>query len=114
AILEAQRLLKGQRYRTEVQRLEVPATPRRAGGTEISVSAERGYLRETGNLVFHLALLGVLVSVAIGGLFSFNGQRVIVEGETLLNQLIDYDSANSGRWFDTSSLEPFSMRLDDL
>src|SRR4051794_1180083 len=29
-----------------------------------SVSAERGYLAETGNLAFHLALLGLLVAVA--------------------------------------------------
>jgi cytochrome c biogenesis protein len=40
-----------------------------------SVSAERGYLRETGNLIFHVALVGVLVSVAIGGSFAYTGQR---------------------------------------
>ena len=41
--------------------LRAPATAssRRASGD--SVSAERGYLRETGNLVFHTALVGVLV-----------------------------------------------------
>lgn len=109
AVGEARSLLKKQRYRTQVQR-----ATQRGGATEVSVSAERGYLRETGNLVFHIALVGVLVSVAVGGLFSFNGQRVLVEGETLLNQLIDYDSANSGRWFDSAKLEPFAMRLDDL
>lgn len=109
AILEAERLLKQQRYRTEIQR-----SSRRGRAPEVSVSAERGYLRETGNLVFHLALVGVLVSVAIGGMFSFNGQRVLVEGESLLNQLIDYDSATSGRSFDSTTLEPFTLRLDDL
>ena len=31
------------------------------------VSAEKGYLREAGNLLFHLTLLGVLVSAALGG-----------------------------------------------
>src|SRR3979409_773956 len=35
------------------------------------VSAEKGYLREAGNLLFHLALLGVLVSEALGGLFGY-------------------------------------------
>ena len=45
-----------------------------------SVSAERGYLRETGNLVFHTALVGMLVAVGIGGGFGYTGQRVIVEG----------------------------------
>ena len=52
-----------------------------------SVSAERGYLRETGNLVFHTALVGVLVAVGFGGGFGFTGQRVIVEGQTFVNTL---------------------------
>lgn len=104
AIDRAAEVLKRQRYRVEVQQVR--------GG--IAVSAERGYLRETGNLLFHLSLVGVLISVAVGGLFSFNGQKVIVEGETMINQLIDYDSVNPGRIFDSSSLEPFSMRLDSL
>ena len=108
AIREAAELLRRQRYRTEVQ------TSGREGATTISVSAERGYLRETGNLVFHIALVGVLISVAIGGLYSFNGQKVLVEGETMLNQLIDYDSATSGTYFNSGMLEPFSMRLDSF
>lgn len=109
AIDEARELLRAQHYRAEVQRVTT-----RSGQLEISVSAERGYLRETGNLLFHIALVGVLISVAIGGLFNFNGQKVLVEGETMVNQLIDYDSATSGRWFDSSALDPYRMRLDDL
>lgn len=109
AIAEARAILRQQRYRTAVQR-----STSRSGQHEISVSAERGYLRETGNLVFHLALVGVLVSVAIGGAFTFNGQKVLVEGETMVNQLIDYDSATSGTSFRDASLEPFGMRLDSL
>src|SRR6266568_1434825 len=42
------------------------------------VSAEKGYLREAGNLLFHLALLGVLVSVALGGLFGYKADRLLV------------------------------------
>ena len=108
AILEAHKLLRTQRYRAEIQRVE--ATKRR--GAEVSVSAERGYLRETGNLLFHIALVGVLLSVALGGLFSFNGQRVLVVGESFFNQLIDYDSANSGTYFNPATLEPFALTLD--
>src|SRR6516164_9817081 len=44
------------------------------------LSAEKGYLRETGNLLFHLALLGVLVSVALGGLFGYKADRLLVQG----------------------------------
>jgi cytochrome c biogenesis protein len=39
--------------------------------TKTSVSAEKGYVRETGNLLFHLSLLGVLVSIGLGGATSF-------------------------------------------
>lgn len=108
AVEAARDILKKQRYRVEVQR----AT--RRGAEEISVSAERGYLRETGNLLFHISLLGVLVSVGIGGVFTFNGQKVLIEGETMVNQLIDYDTVNTGQAFDTASLSPFSVRLNSL
>lgn len=108
AVTEARDILKRSRYRTEVQRVT------RRGVTEISVSAERGYLRETGNLLFHAALLGVLVCVGIGGVFTFNGQKVLIEGETMVNQLIDYDTVNAGAAFDSSSLEPFSLQLKSL
>ncbi len=38
-------------------------------GTEIS--AEKGYLREFGNIVFHFSLLGLLVAIAVGKLFGY-------------------------------------------
>lgn len=79
-----------------------------------SVSAERGYLRETGNLVFHTALIGVLISVGIGGGFAYTGQRVIVEGQPFVNVLSDYSSFKPGRFFDESMLPPFQMVLDEL
>ena len=110
AVELAQGMLKKQGYRVERQGGE--AVGKRPAW--ISVSAERGYLRETGNLIFHTGLVGVLVSVAIGGALTFNGQKVLVEGETLVNQLIDYDTVNSGNSFDSDSLEPFGLRLDDL
>jgi cytochrome c biogenesis protein len=77
-----------------------------------SVSAERGYMRETGNLLFHAALVGVLVAVGIGGGFTFTGQRVVVEGTTFANTLTDYSSFNPGRFVNADTLTPYSMRLD--
>ena len=79
-----------------------------------SVSAERGYLRETGNLVFHTALIGVLISVGIGGGFGYTGQRVVVEGQKFVNVLGDYDSFNPGRFFSGDALVPFRIQLDDF
>ncbi|AAT88213.1 cytochrome C biogenesis protein [Leifsonia xyli subsp. xyli] len=82
--------------------------------TSTSVSAERGYLRESGNLVFHIALVGVLVAVGIGGGFGYTGQKVVVEGQSFVNSLPSYNSFNPGRFFSDSSLQPFSIRVDKL
>lgn len=79
-----------------------------------SLSAERGYVRETGNLVFHFALLGVLLTVGVAGGFGYNGQRVIIQGQGFTNQLTSYDSFSPGRFFDESRLDPFSIRLDEF
>lgn len=102
AIDEAEALLRSQRYRVE----------RFTQNGELSVSAERGYLRETGNLVFHTALIGVLVSVGIGGGFGYSGQRVVVEGQAFVNSLASYDSFNPGRFFTDSALAPYTIQLD--
>lgn len=103
ALLAAAGLLRKQRYRV--------ATRTDASGRQ-SVSAERGYLRETGNLVFHVALIGVLFAVGLGGGFSYSGQRVVVEGETFVNNLAGYDSFSPGAFFKPEMLTPFSMTLD--
>jgi cytochrome c biogenesis protein len=106
-IESARKLLKKSGYRT---RLFTVTT--RAGATEHSVSAERGYLRETGNLVFHSALVGVLVAVGIGGGFSYNGNKVIVEGQAFTNVLSGYDSFSPGRFFNDEALVPYSIAVD--
>ena len=98
----ARKALKAQRYR--VVRYD------RDGA--ITLSAERGYARETGNLIFHFALVGVLITVGFGGGFGFAGQRVIVEGQAFTNTLLAYDSFNPGRFFQSSSLEPYTITLD--
>ncbi len=77
-----------------------------------SVSAERGYLRETGNLVFHISLIGVLIAVGWGGGLSYSGQRVLVEGETFVNNLASYDSFAPGTFFTEENLVPFAVKLD--
>jgi cytochrome c biogenesis protein len=55
-------------------RFRVDVQEERAGTW--TVAAERGYLRETGNLVFHLALVGLLVSIATGQLLHYRGQAI--------------------------------------
>ncbi|BCT77402.1 cytochrome c biogenesis protein ResB [Sinomonas cyclohexanicum] len=77
-----------------------------------SVGAEKGYLKEFGNLCFHTGLVGVLISVAAGGLFGYSGQRTLVEGETFVNTLVGYDTFNPGTNFQSGWLAPYSLRLD--
>jgi cytochrome c biogenesis protein len=108
AIRQARALLKKQRYRTLL--VDDASAP----GGVLSVSAERGYLRETGNLVFHSALVGILITVGIGGGFGYSGQKVLVEGQSFVNTLSTYDSFNPGRFFDDSALTPYRVKLNAL
>ncbi|GHH68613.1 cytochrome c biogenesis protein ResB [Promicromonospora soli] len=85
---------------------------RPSGRASATVSAERGYLRETGNLVFHLALVGLLVSVATGQMLHYRGQAIVTEGRGFANAVVDYDTFEKGSWFRPESLVPFSMTLD--
>ena len=48
---------------------------------EGTVRAEKGYLRETGNLAFHISLLVLLVALAMGSLFGYRGNTIVIEGE---------------------------------
>jgi cytochrome c biogenesis protein len=77
-----------------------------------TVSAERGYVRETGNLLFHLALVGILVSVATGQLLHYRGQALVIEGRGFANAVTDYDTFEAGTAFDPRSLVPFTLTLD--
>jgi cytochrome c biogenesis protein len=77
-----------------------------------SISAEKGYLRETGNLVFHFSLVGVLIAIGIGGGLSFSGQRVLAEGDTFVNNLAGFDSLSPGTFFNPDNLAPLSVSLD--
>jgi cytochrome c biogenesis protein len=75
------------------------------------VSAEKGYLHEIGNLLFHVALLGLLVSVALGGLFGYKGNRLLVEGDTFANTPVGLDVFRPGRLVTAGDLAPFSVTL---
>jgi len=103
-VLTARDVLKANRYRVALYQ----------DARSTSVSAERGYLRETGNLVFHIALLGVLLAIGVGGGFGYTGQKIVVEGQSFVNSLPSYNSFNPGRFFNDASLVPFSIAVDKL
>jgi cytochrome c biogenesis protein len=78
------------------------------------VSAEKGYLREAGNLLFHLALLGVLVSIAVGGLFGYKADKLLVEGQKFSDTQAALDEIHLGRLVSGTDLAPFSLTLNSF
>ncbi|MGP4003800.1 cytochrome c biogenesis protein ResB [Streptomyces sp. 8N706] len=86
----------------------------RAHTTGDAVAAEKGYLRETGNLVFHIALIVMLVAFAVGQLWKSEGGKLIVEGDGFSNTLTQYDDFKSGSLFDSDTLAPFGFSLNSF
>src|SRR5699024_3567926 len=90
--------LRGRRYRVAVR------------GT--TVSAERGHLREAGNLVFHLSLVFLLLGVAFGTLYGYRGGAIVVVGQGFSNVVTQYDDLTSGPRFTPDDLSPFQVNVD--
>ncbi|QSB05043.1 cytochrome c biogenesis protein ResB [Natronoglycomyces albus] len=80
----------------------------------VSVAGEKGYLRETGNLLFHVSLIVILVGAALGSVYGWYGNRLLVEGEehAFCNNLQQYHEYGLGPWVDETKLPPFCLRLD--
>jgi cytochrome c biogenesis protein len=81
---------------------------------EGSISAEKGYLRETGNLFFHLALILILVGVSLGALFGMKGEAIVNVGDRFTNTPTTYDSLSYGKLFKDQSLPPFVINVDNF
>jgi cytochrome c biogenesis protein len=110
-VLDAARAeLAARRFRVAAAELN-PEAGRDPGG---SVAGEAGHLRETGNLVFHLAVVVVLVAVAVGSLFGYRATVLVPEGSGFANSVIQYDGLSSGALFDARDLPPFSLELDEF
>ena len=78
---------------------------------DTTVSAEKGYLKETGNLFFHLALIGVIVGMAWGHLLGWKGDVILPVGQAFANTAARFDTLSPGPLVDTSDFAPFTMRL---
>ncbi len=96
----AREVLRRRRYRVE--------------DAEGEVAAERGYLREAGNLLFHVSLLVVLVGFALGSLYGYTGSVIVVKGQGFSNSLSQYDDFNPGALFGPDDLKPFTFDIDDF
>ena len=83
-VLEAARkALRGRRFRVQV--------------TDDAISAERGYLRESGNLLFPPLAVVLLVAVAFGHLLGWRGDVIVPVGTTFSNTVSSlYDTIDAG------------------
>ncbi len=84
-----------------------------------SISAERGYLRETGNLIFHFAMLGLIVAFAIGKMYGYSGQSIVLAEGNQQSQwcnsgVLAYDSFTPGLRVDGTDLAPFCIRVNNF
>jgi cytochrome c biogenesis protein len=77
-----------------------------------SISAEKGFTRETGNLFFHLALILVLLGISFSSLFGMRGMAILNVGERFVNTTTSYDSLNNGKLFNEKNLPDFALTVD--
>jgi cytochrome c biogenesis protein len=81
-----------------------------------TVAAEKGYLKETGNLLFHFALIGVLIGVAIGSWYGWHANRLMVAGRdgAFCNTIQQYDDYGLGARVSPGGVAPFCLELTDF
>ncbi|MFC6597254.1 cytochrome c biogenesis protein ResB [Kitasatospora paranensis] len=96
----AHRLLKRRRFRADL-----------AGG---AVAAEKGYLREVGNLLFHFSLFALLTGFAWASLASGTGSKIVIEGQGFANTTTQLDDFKGTRFYTTDDLAPFGFKLDNF
>jgi cytochrome c biogenesis protein len=119
----AERIRAGLRRWRVAQRIEADGV--------VTISAEKGYLREVGNLVFHLSMLGLLVAIAVGKLVGFEGSIIVtaagtgqVQGSAAATAAGtegsgfcsvtpgNYDNFRPGLLVDGTDMSPFCVQVD--
>jgi cytochrome c biogenesis protein len=105
AYAAAARRTLGRRWR--VTRREEPSGA-------ITLSAEKGYSRETGNLIFHVALLTSLVLIAVGKLYSYEGTLIVNQGDGFCNSVSQYDSWKPGRLASQGKIAPAPFCITEM
>ncbi|BAU94842.1 cytochrome C biosynthesis protein ResB [Corynebacterium suranareeae] len=111
---DVRKLLKGWKI------TEYSAEEDRAGVR--SISAEKGYIREFFNLVFHLGIVGMIVTAGLGRLFYYEGHVIVVtDGDQNQQNSVfcntataNYDSFRAGANFDGTGLTTFCFEAHDF
>ncbi|GGF95956.1 cytochrome c biogenesis protein [Rhodococcoides trifolii] len=89
----------------------------RSEANSLTLSAEKGYTRELGNLVFHLSLVGLLVAIAVGKLFSYEGNVVVIANDgpgICTTSPAVFDSFRAGNVEDGTGMTPLCVRVKDF
>lgn len=81
---------------------------------EGAISAEKGYLRETGNLLFHLSLILILIGISVGSLFGMRGEAIVNKGERFISLPTSYDTLSFGKLVDENVIQPFIVEVEDF
>ena len=81
---------------------------------EGELSAEKGHLKETGNLLFHLSLVFLLLGLAGGKLWGYEGSILVTEGQGFCNSFQQYDTYSSGALVDSGDLTALCVDLEDF
>ena len=81
---------------------------------ENSISAEKGYARESGNLLFHLSLVLILIAIGVGSLFGSKGDAILNVGDRFINTPTSYDVLGFGKYQAEDSLPPFALTIKDF
>ena len=79
-----------------------------------SISAEKGYARESGNLLFHLSLVLILIAVGAGSLLGSKGDAIVNVGDRFINTPTSYDVLSFGKYQSEDSLTPFALTIKDF
>ncbi|MGW4382623.1 cytochrome c biogenesis protein ResB [Kitasatospora sp. NPDC004531] len=77
-----------------------------------SVAAEKGYLREVGNLLFHFSLFALLIGVAWAGVASGTASKLVLEGQGYSNTTTQIDDFYGSRFYGVNDLDTFGFKLD--
>lgn len=82
---------------------------------EQALAAEGGRLRETGNLLFHLCLLILVLAVAADHLMGWRGDVIVPEGgDSFVSAVGSYNTLDLGPWVNTDDIKPWTLKVDKL
>ncbi|GHJ50593.1 cytochrome c biogenesis protein [Catellatospora sp. TT07R-123] len=82
----------------------------------VTLAAEKGYLKEAGNLLFHSSLLVILIGVGIGAQWGWHANRLLVVGpdQAFCSTLQQFDEYGLGPQVGPADLAGFCLELTDF